>query len=118
LGIIKSFSKPRHNITRLEKEALRTLKKNTDFTILPAGKDNVTIIINTVESKQNSISFLEDPSYRRVDRDLTHSAERTTTPMLKIIISHRRCMQKLRPAGSRHPRNFGLSKINTEGGVL
>jgi hypothetical protein len=33
--IIKSSSRPRDNLTRAEREALRTLKKNTDLTILP-----------------------------------------------------------------------------------
>jgi hypothetical protein len=36
--IIKSSSRPRDNITRSEREALRTLKNNTDLTILPADK--------------------------------------------------------------------------------
>jgi len=50
LGIIKSSSKPRHNM-RLEREALRNLKKNTDLTIIPAEKGNATVIINTVDYK-------------------------------------------------------------------
>jgi len=36
--IIKSSSRPRENITRAEREALRTLKNNTDLTILPPDK--------------------------------------------------------------------------------
>ena len=48
--IIKSSSRPRDNLTRAETEALRrTLKKNTDLTILPADKGNATLILNTVD---------------------------------------------------------------------
>jgi hypothetical protein len=36
--IIKSSARPSNNITRAEKEALRTLKNNTELTILPADK--------------------------------------------------------------------------------
>jgi hypothetical protein len=36
--IIKSSSRPRNNITRAEREALRTLKNNTDLSISPTGR--------------------------------------------------------------------------------
>ena len=58
--ITKSSSRPR-DLTRAEKEALRTLKKNTDLSILPAGKSNATMILNTVDYKQKIISHPEDP---------------------------------------------------------
>jgi hypothetical protein len=41
--IIKSSSRPRDNLTRAEREAPRTLKKNTNLTILPAKKKNAML---------------------------------------------------------------------------
>jgi hypothetical protein len=73
--IINSSSRHRDNITRVEREALRNLKNNTDLTILPADKGNATVILNTVDYKQKIISLLEDPSYRRLTRDPTDSTE-------------------------------------------
>jgi hypothetical protein len=35
---ITKSSRPRDNLTRAEREALRNLKKNTDLTVLPADK--------------------------------------------------------------------------------
>jgi hypothetical protein len=46
--IIKSSSRPRDNLTKAEREALWTLKKNADLAILQADKGNVTVILNTV----------------------------------------------------------------------
>jgi arginine repressor len=73
--IIKSSSRPRDNLTRAEKEALRTLKKNTDLTILQADKGNATVILNTVDYKQKITSLLEDPSCTRLARDHTELTE-------------------------------------------
>jgi hypothetical protein len=81
--IIKSSSKPKDNLTRVEMEALRNLKKNPNLTILPADKGNATVILNTVDYKQKITSLLEDPSYRRLTRDLTESTEWKTTLPLK-----------------------------------
>jgi hypothetical protein len=62
-------------MTRAEREALRTLKKNIDLTILPAYKGNATVIRKTVDCKQKITSLVEDPSYRRLARDPTDSTE-------------------------------------------
>ena len=67
--------RPRDNLTRAEREALKTIKKNTDLTILPTDKGNATVILNTVDYKQKIASLLEDPSYRRIARDPTDSTE-------------------------------------------
>jgi len=58
--IIKSSSRPRDNITRAEGETLRSLKDNTDLTILPADKGNATVSLNTADYKQKITSLLED----------------------------------------------------------
>jgi len=62
-------------LCRAEREALRTLKKNTKLTILPADKGNATVVLNTVDYKQKITSLLQDPSYRRLARDPTDSTE-------------------------------------------
>jgi hypothetical protein len=79
--IIKSSSRPKDNLTRDERKALRTLKANTDLTILPADKGNAKVVLNTLDYKQKITSLLEDPSYRRLtqgfyrlDRTKNHTA--------------------------------------------
>jgi hypothetical protein len=101
--IIRSSSSPRNNLTRAEREALKTLKNNTDLTILLADKGNATVILNTVVYKQKINSLLEDPSSRRLARDPTDSTEQKTTLMLiKSTLTEDICKQ-LCPASSRPP---------------
>jgi len=85
--IIKGSSRPKHNITKAERTALRILKNNTDLSILPAGKGNATVILNTVDYKQKITSLFEAASYRRLARDPTDSTERKTTLLLKNSLS-------------------------------
>jgi hypothetical protein len=112
--IIKSSSRPRNNTMRAEREALRTLKNNTDLTILPADKGNATVILNTADCKQIT-SLLEDPAYRRLTRDPTDSTERRTALLLKKSTLTEDICKQLHPSGSRPPRLYGLPKIHKEG---
>jgi hypothetical protein len=75
MRIIKSSSRPRDNLTEAEREALRTLKKNTDLAILSADKGNATMILYTVDIKQKITSLLEDPSYKQLTRYPTEWTE-------------------------------------------
>jgi hypothetical protein len=61
---------------------LRTLKNNTDLTILPAEKGNATVILNTADYKQKIFPILEAPAYRRLTSDPTDSTERKTALLL------------------------------------
>jgi hypothetical protein len=113
--IIKSSSRLRDKLMKAEREAPRTLKKNTDLTILPADKCNATMILSTVDYKQKITSFLEDPSYRRLARDPTDSTEWKTTLLLKKSTLTEDICKQLRPASSRPPRLYGLPKIHKDG---
>jgi len=73
--IIKSSSRPRDNLTKAKREALRTLKKNTDLAILPADKGNATVILYTVDYKQKITSLFEDPFYKWLTRYATEWTE-------------------------------------------
>jgi hypothetical protein len=94
---------------------LRTLKKNTELTILPADKGNATVILNTVDYRWKITSLLEDPTYRRLARDPTESTERKTTLPLKKSTLTDDISKQLRLSGSRPSRLYGLPKIHKEG---
>jgi hypothetical protein len=81
--IIKSASKPKDNLTKSERAALRNLKNNSELTILPADKGNATVILSTMDYKQNIYTLLEDSAYRRLSKDPTESTERKTTKLLE-----------------------------------
>jgi len=78
---------------------LKTIKKTTNLTILPADKSNATVILNTVDYKHIT-SLFEDPSYRRLAWDPTYLTERKTTLLLKKS-SLTEDTRKLHRAGSR-----------------
>jgi hypothetical protein len=75
LRIIKRASRPRDNLTKAEREALWTLKKNTDLAILPANKGNATVILYNVDYKEKIISLFEGPSYKWLTRYPTEWTE-------------------------------------------
>jgi len=115
---MKSSSRSRDILTRTERTALKTLKKNSNLTILPADKGNANLILNTTDYKQNITSLLEDPSYRRLARDPKVTIERKTTLLLKKSSLTEYICKQLRPAGSSPPRVYGLPKIHKEGAPL
>jgi hypothetical protein len=57
--IIKSSSKPRSNITTAESKLLRTLKNNTDLTILPADKAMLQLFSTLLTTNRRSPLFLK-----------------------------------------------------------
>jgi hypothetical protein len=113
--IIKSAAKPNNNLTGAERAALKTLRENTDLTILPADKGNATVILSTTEYKQKIMALLEDPSYRKLKKDPTDSTERKTNLLLKASTLPEETCKQLHPTGSRPPRMYGLPKIHKEG---
>ena len=63
--------------------ALKTLKDNTQLTILPADKGNATVILNSTDYKLKIASLLGDSAYKKLDKDPTDSIERKTIKLLK-----------------------------------
>jgi len=66
----------RDNLRKTERAALKTLKDNTNLTILPADKGNAMMVLNTSDYKQKISSLLEDPVYRKLAKDPTDAIER------------------------------------------
>jgi hypothetical protein len=109
--IMRISSRPRDNLTTAERESLRTLKENTDLTILPADKGNATAFLNTVDHKHKINSLPENPSYRKLARDPTDSTESKTTLLLKRIHSHRRYMQTSASGRLQTPKYVWTSEV-------
>jgi len=71
IRIIKSASKPKDNLTKTERAALKNLKNISELTILPADKGNATVILSTTDYKRKIHTLLEDSAYRRLTNDPT-----------------------------------------------
>jgi hypothetical protein len=113
--IIKTTTRTKNNLTKNERTALKTLKDNTELTILPADKGNATVILNTTDYKLKIASLLGDSAYKKLDKDPTDSIERKTIKLLKKSSLPEDLRKQLQPSGSRAPRLYGLPKIHKEG---
>jgi hypothetical protein len=98
-------------LTGAERKVLRTLRKNNDVTILPADKGNARVVLNTVYYNRKI-------GARRLAKDPTEMVERKTTLLLKKSSLAEEVCKRLRPAGTRLPRLYGLPKIHEEGAPL
>jgi hypothetical protein len=113
--IIKHSSRPRDNLRKTERAALKSLKNNTNLTILPADKGKATVVLNTIDYKHKISSLLEEPSYRKLTKDPMEAIERKTILLLKKSSLTENTRRQLCPASSRPPTLYGLPKIHKEG---
>ena len=66
--ILKNTKRPRDNLSKAERTALKNLKDNTNLTILPADKGNATVILNTTDYKQKISTMLQEPAYKKLKK--------------------------------------------------
>jgi hypothetical protein len=113
--IIKYSSRPRDNLRKSERAALKSLKENVNLTILPADKGNATVVLNTTDYKHTISSLIEEPAYRKLTKEPTEAIERKTIRLLNKASLTDSTRRQLCPAGSRPPTLYGLPKIHKQG---
>ena len=70
---IKRAKLPKSNISKGERVALQTLKKDNSIIILPADKGRATVIMNTAEYREKMTHMVGDTNtYTRLSKDPTH----------------------------------------------
>ncbi|XP_071447161.1 uncharacterized protein [Hetaerina americana] len=109
---------PKPNITREEKRALLSLRKNPDITVLKADKGNATVLLNTMDYHRKVQQLLQDPAYRTITRDPTDALVRKTTTLIKKSLPGSEANRNLVPLAPVPPRHYGLPKIHKEGAPL
>ncbi|XP_071449226.1 uncharacterized protein [Hetaerina americana] len=116
--VLKRAVVPKPNITKGERRALISLRKNPDVTILPADKGNATVLLNTDECHQKIQKLLEDPAYRTINRDPTDAIVRKTSALIKKTLQTPEASRNLIPQAPVPPRLYGLPKVHKEGAPL
>ena len=115
-GIIRDKSLPTSNISKAQRAALAELKANTDFVILPADKGNKTVVLDRTEYETKLSNLLQDPSYRKLNKDPTSLFTRKINKAIKD--------REMIPDGKKWflskstylpPRIYGLPKIHKPG---
>jgi hypothetical protein len=99
--ITKSSKRPKDNLTRAERSALRLVRTNRDLTILPVDKGNATVILSTIDYKQKTTALPEDPAYQKLTKDHTESVKWKTRLLLNKSSSPEEVSKHLCPTGSR-----------------
>ena len=85
----KSSKETRNNLTKDEKQALRSLKHNTDIVIKPADKGSAVVVMDRDHYISEAERQLSDTKfYKALDNDPTHEFQRkVTTTLTKMVES-------------------------------
>ncbi|XP_046387506.1 uncharacterized protein LOC124157076 [Ischnura elegans] len=112
---LKKDVPPKSNISFKERAALRSLRKNTAVTILPADNGNATVLMKTLDYQEKMQELLTNNSYKRIPRDPMDSISRKTIKLIKEAGIPLETARHLRAEAPVPPRIYGLPKIHKEG---
>ena len=86
VNVLKRHELPPSNITKEEREALQTLKKDSNVMILPADKGRATVILNTADYKTKCQDLLNDKrTYKQLKKDPTNMYRTKLINLLKEL---------------------------------
>ena len=121
--ILKNTPLPKPNISPKEREALRSLSKEDDVTILPADKGRAVVVMNSKDYKDKAKTLLSDTNtYKALSKDPTPKYRTQVVNKLKELktagaISELQ-YKRLYPTSSTIPRFYGLPKVHKVGAPL
>jgi hypothetical protein len=101
--ILERTNKATKNLTKADRQVLWSLWGNANLMVLPKDKGKATIILNTEGYICKIATLLENPSYRRLDKDRTEATDRKTSALIRSSLPEE-VAKLLRPHGSRPPR--------------
>ncbi|XP_044151431.1 uncharacterized protein LOC122939429 [Bufo gargarizans] len=119
---LASAKPPPSNLTREERKAVTSLKKDTNITILPADKGRCTVVLNTSDYDAKVTSLLDDNNtYEALRRDPTSGYKKKVIELLQQLekdkIIDRAMYHRLYP-GEAPPCIYGLPNIHKDGTPL
>jgi hypothetical protein len=78
---LKRANIPNSNLTKQQRRALRSLRRDKDIAILPAVKGNTTVVLDRSEYDEMR-ALIDTPTYRKLTKDPATTQE---TKVLKIL---------------------------------
>ena len=85
VGALNQAKPPKSNISKGERQALRTLAKEKSVMILPADKGKVTVIMDTAEDEEKVKEMLSDEKmYEVLIKDPTAAYKRKLVSILVL----------------------------------
>ena len=81
---LENTPKLKSNINKLERDALDSLGKNKDITIVPADKGRAVVVLNTEDYVKKAKSLLSDTqTYKVVPKDPTAKFSKSIVELLQ-----------------------------------
>ena len=111
----QALEKP--NISKTERQALKSLQDDNSIIILPADKGNATVVMDSLEYFNKLADLIGNGGYYKVKKDLTLKTERKLSQILvknKDLIPQTKYRQLIQHY-SKLPHIYGLPKIHNDG---
>ena len=113
-GILRHAKPPNDNLTKEQRKTLKELKDLEDEVILPADKDNATVVMRREDYSTKMKVMLEISTYQQLGKYSTATQESRLSSKLKEL---KKCSEmtgnryhQLRPTGSQHPESMVFPK--------
>jgi uncharacterized protein YifE (UPF0438 family) len=117
--ILRNHKPPTPNISKEEREAIGSLRKDKNIKILPADKGKCTVILNTEDYMKKCKVLLNDSkTYEKLNRDPTQKYKKQLVAILKDLKDRGsiddRTWRKMYPTPETPPKFYGLPKIHKQ----
>lgn len=122
-GILKTAKLPQSNITKQERAAIDSLKKDKTITILPADKGRTIVVMDTKKYiSQMETTLADTNTYEILKKNPTEQKKKTLKALLKPLLESQKITQEaydhLIPTASITPRIYGTPKIHKKDSPL
>ena len=113
---LQNAKKPRSNLSKEQREALKKLKEDESIVILPADKGNATVIMNKEDYEKKMEDILDGSDYAVVKANPTPKLEKKLNGLLRELWEkeeiNKTGYDRLRATYSATPQLYGLPKIH------
>ena len=121
--IVRKSKPPRSNISKAEREAIRSLAKDDSVVILPADKGRTTVILDKQDYQNKVNTLLDDTNtYEKLTSDPTRSIKNKLNQILRDWRREGRISDslysQLYPTAENIPKFYGLPKIHKKDAPL
>ena len=110
---------PTGNLSKEERQALKSLKDDESIIILPADKGRATVVLNKDDYIRKCKDHIDNGPYERLESDPMNDIKKEVWRKCKDLadreIIDQQLYYKIKPTDSHAPRFYGLPKIHKPG---
>ena len=115
--VVKNSKPPRSNISKPERSAIESLRKDKSIQILPTDKGRATVVIDNSDYESKALTLLQDENvYEKLNKDPTQKFQSKLIELLKELKDKgaidSKIYWKIYPTVADVPKFYGLIKIH------